>query len=151
MIFAYFGNRFSEAKSTKNLSKNGIPKTLPKCKALLIENRAQDTSETLPRRPHDATTRFLSPFWGPTWSHVGPLFRPKTAPEAPRTPPKSLLGDVLGASWGLFTAKCQQEHIWRKHESSCKQGRKKNINWCALSNNQHVEEPIHHCIYVFSV
>ena len=100
MIFAYFGNRFSEAKSTKDLSKNGIPKTLPKCKALLIENRAQDTSETLPRRPHDSPRRILAPFWGPTWSQVGLFFDPRR----PLRLPGRLQKAFLGMSWGRLGA-----------------------------------------------
>ena len=67
---------------------------------------------------HQTIDRFWDRFFidfgsvlGANLEPCGPLFRPKTAPEAPRTPPKSLLGDVLGASWGLFTAKCQQERL----------------------------------------
>ena len=32
----------------------------------------------------------LAPFWGPSWSHVGQLSRPKTAQEASKTPPRRL-------------------------------------------------------------
>ena len=48
-------------------------------------NRPHDASKTLPRRPQDAPRRILAPFLGPTWSHLGHLFRSKTAPEASKT------------------------------------------------------------------
>ena len=51
-------------------------------------NRPQDASKTPPRRPQDAPRRILVPFLEPTWSHLGPLCRSKTAPEAAKTPQK---------------------------------------------------------------
>ena len=49
-------------------------------------NRPHDASKTLPRRPQDAPRQILAPFLETTWSHLGHLFRSKTAPEASRTP-----------------------------------------------------------------
>ena len=55
--FSRFGERFSEATSIKHQSKNGIQDSMPKFSALWPENRAQDTSKMLPRRPLDAPRR----------------------------------------------------------------------------------------------
>ena len=81
--FSRFGDRFWEAKSTKNRLKNGIQDSMPKFNPLWTENLAQDTSKTPPRRPHDAPRR---PQDGPKT----PQDDPKTAQVSPRTTPKTL-------------------------------------------------------------
>ena len=43
-----------EAKSIKNQLQNDIQDSIPKFNPLWPENQTQDTSKTLPRRPHDA-------------------------------------------------------------------------------------------------
>ena len=82
--FSGFGDRFLKAKSTKNHLKNDIQDSIPKLNPLWLENRAQDTSKTLPRRPHDAPRR------PKTLQDV-----PKTAPgrfqDDPRTPPRQFM------------------------------------------------------------
>ena len=77
-------------------------------------NRLHDASKRLPRRPQDAPRRILPPFWAPTWGHLGHLFPPKTASRPPGRLQKAFLGmswGVLGACWGLLTAKSQQERL----------------------------------------
>ena len=46
-----------EAKSIKNQLQNDIQDCRPKFNPLWPENQTQDTSKTLPRRPHDAPRR----------------------------------------------------------------------------------------------
>ena len=80
---SYFGHRILDAKSIKNPLQNDIQDSMPKFKPLWPENQTQDTSNTLPRRPHDA------PKGRRTLQDV-----PKTAPgrlqDDPRTLPKRL-------------------------------------------------------------
>ena len=77
--FSRFGDRIWEAKSTKKQVKNGFQDSMPKLNPLWTEHRAQDTSKTLPRRPHDAPR-------GPkTLQDV-----PKTAPGRLQNDPKTL-------------------------------------------------------------
>ena len=79
--FSKFGDRFPEAKSTKNQLKNGIQDSMSKFSPLWTENRAQDTFKTPPRFPHEAPRRPKTP-----------QDAPKTAPgrlqDDPKTPPR---------------------------------------------------------------
>ena len=79
--FFRFGDRFLETTSTKIQLKNDIQDSMPKFNPLWLENQTQDTSKTLPRRPHDAPRGFK------TLQDV-----PKTAPgrlqDDPKTPPR---------------------------------------------------------------
>ena len=66
-------------------------------------NRPHDASKTLPRRPQDAPRQILAPFLEPTWSHLGHLFRSKTAPEASKTPQDALGNAVRTYIFGFLT------------------------------------------------
>ena len=79
--FSRFGDRFSEANSTQNQFKNGIQDSMPKFNSLWTENRAQDTSKTLPRRPHDAPR-------GPKTLQDVPKTAPGRLQDDPKTPPR---------------------------------------------------------------
>ena len=61
--------------------KNGIQDSMPKSDHLWIENRAQDTSKTLPRRPHDAPR-------GPKTLQDVPKTAPGRLQDDPKTPPR---------------------------------------------------------------
>ena len=81
MIFHNSGIDFLETKSIKSPSQNDIQDSIPKFNLLWPENQTQDTSKTLPRRPHDAPRR------PKTLQDVA-----KTAPgrlqDDPNTPPR---------------------------------------------------------------
>ena len=79
--FSRFGDRFSKAKSTKNLLKNRIQDSMPKFNPLWLENQTQDTSKTLPRRPHDAPR-------GPKTLQDVPKTAPGRLQDDPKTPPR---------------------------------------------------------------
>ena len=80
MIFHNSGIDF-EAKYIKNQLQNDIQGSIAQFNPLCPENQTQDTSKTLPRRPHDA------PRGTKTLQDV-----PKTAPgrlqDDPKTPPR---------------------------------------------------------------
>ena len=63
------------SKSIKNQLQNDIQDSIPKFNTLWPENQTQDTSKTLPRRPHDAPRR------------------PKTLQDLPKTAPRRLQDD----------------------------------------------------------
>ena len=77
--FSNFGDRFLEAKSIKNHLKNEIQDSIPKFNPLWRENQTQDTSKTLPRRPHDAPR-------GPKTLQDVPKTAPGRLQDDPRTP-----------------------------------------------------------------
>ena len=86
--FSKFGDRFSEANSTKNQLKNGIPDSMPNLNPFWTENRAQDTSKTLPRRPHDAPRRPKTPQDAPKTAPGRLQDDPKTPPRRPKILPR---------------------------------------------------------------
>ena len=99
--FCRFGNRFSEAKSTKN----GIPESMPKFNALWTENQAQDTSETLPRRPHDAPRETRTPIRHQDGSRTLPgphQDASRTAPLINCTWIWGVPGVCLGCAWACL-------------------------------------------------
>ena len=71
-------------KSTKNPLKNRIQDSMPKFNPLWTEHRAQDTSKTLPRRPHDAPRR-------PKTLQDAPKTAPGRFQDDPRTPPRRFM------------------------------------------------------------
>ena len=79
--FSRFGDRFSEARSTKSQLNNGIQDRMPKSNLLWTEHRAQDTSKTLPRRPHDAPR-------GPKTLQDVLKTAPGRLQDDPKTPPR---------------------------------------------------------------
>ena len=55
-----------------------------------------------------------APFWEPTWNHLGLFFGPRRPQRPPGRLQKAFLGmfwGVLEVSWGLLTAKNQQERL----------------------------------------
>ena len=78
---SYFGHRFLEAKSIKNQLQNDIQDSIPKFNPLWPENQTQDTSKTLPRRPHDAPR-------GPKTLQDVPKTAPGRLQDDPKTPPR---------------------------------------------------------------
>ena len=70
-----------EAKSIKNHLKNDIQDSIPKFNPLWPENQTQDTSKTLPRRPHDAPR-------GPKTLQDVPKTAPGRLQDDPRTLPR---------------------------------------------------------------
>ena len=81
MIFQNSGIDFLEAKSIKNQLKNDIQESIPKFNPLWPENQTQDTSKTLPRRPHDAPR-------GPKTLQDVPKMAPGRLQDDPKTPPR---------------------------------------------------------------
>ena len=73
--FSKFEDRFLEATSIKNQLKIDIQDSTPKFNPLWLENQTQDTSKTLPRRPHDAPRK------------------PKALQDVPKTAPGRLQDD----------------------------------------------------------
>ena len=99
---------FFDAKTIKNPFKNCILDGMAKIRCQNVPRRLQDGSKRLPgrtRTPQDG----ICFFGGPTWSHVGHPFRPKTAPEPSRTPPKGLVGDVCGRLGNVLEPLAGQE------------------------------------------
>ena len=74
-------HRFLEAKSIKNQLQNDIQDSIPKFNPLWPENQTQDTSKTLPRRPHDAPR-------GPKTLQDVPKTAPGRLQDDPKTPPR---------------------------------------------------------------
>ena len=70
-----------EAKSVKNPLQNDIQNSIPKFNPLWPENQTQDTSKTLPRRPHDAPR-------GPKTLQDVPKTAPGRLQDDPKTPPR---------------------------------------------------------------
>ena len=68
------------------------------------QNRTKIHQNVDPKRlpiMHPFSLRFWTqkpPSWDPTWSHLGPQFRIKTAQEASQTPPQEASQTELGAS-----------------------------------------------------
>ena len=64
---------------------------------ILVQKSKKNSKMTLPRSIKKLidfwidSLPILTPFWEPTWSHVGYLFRPKTGQEASKTPPRTTL------------------------------------------------------------
>ena len=79
--FPKFRDRFLEAKSIKNQYKNDIQDSIPKFNPLWPENQTQDTSKTLPRRPHDAPR-------GPKTLQDVLKTAPGRLQDDPKTPPR---------------------------------------------------------------
>ena len=79
--FTQFGHRFLETKSIKNQLQNDIQDSIPKFKPLWLENQTQDTSKTLPRRPHDAPR-------GPKTLQDVLKTAPGRLQDDPKTPPR---------------------------------------------------------------
>ena len=79
--FSEFGERFLEAKSIQNQLKNDIQDSIPKFNPLRPENQRQDTSKTLPKRPHDAPR-------GPKTPQDVPKTAPGRLQDNPKTPPR---------------------------------------------------------------
>ena len=86
--FSRFGDRFSEAKSTKNQLKNGIQDSMSKFSPLWTENRAQDTFKTPPRFPHEAPRRPKTPQDAPKTAPGRLQDDPKTPPRRPKILPR---------------------------------------------------------------
>ena len=87
--FLRFGDRFWEAKSTKNRLKNGFQDSMPKFNLFWPGNRAQNPSKTPPRRSHDAPRRPKTPPRRPKMTPKRPKCRPgrltRRSQDSPRT------------------------------------------------------------------
>ena len=70
-----------EAKSIKNHLQNDIQDSIPKFNPFWPENQTQDTSKTLPRRPHDAPR-------GPKTLQDVLKTPPRRPQDDPKTPPR---------------------------------------------------------------
>ena len=128
-----------EAKSIKNQLQNDIQDSIPKFNPLWPENQTQDTSKTLPRRPHDAPRgpktlqdvlktapgrlqddpktpprRFKILSRRPQDGSKPPKTpqnASKTPQDASKTPPDLDFGRCLIDFWSIFEAKTHQNRV----------------------------------------